>query len=338
MPCLLHTQAHVGDITGLNQTIPRTRKLDRRDSGGNTALHYAAMGGQPEAAEMLLTAGAHPDLENEVGYTPLGFAVANREHTDRLPGYIRVASVLLAAGARPARWARFAEDVPTARLLYDGGAIFTAADLVSAVDTGKYELALLLVSFGVQRSEDLARATGSEGLLRIAAAGRSAELVSALLATGLDPNGSSSNEPLSVVTTKAVAEALVRAGARVSPAAYRSVCRSCGSSSAVAKFLSGCLGRSAPANVPDDLDVQWASPSFRVKVIAEIAHSVSKTGGFGLVSDLVQRIRPLLSPQDVLALKDGIRTSSKREPSEWVGAFEALFLSTTADSEPPGAA
>lgn len=338
MPSLLHTQAHVGDIPGLERTILRTRKIDRRDSGGNTALHYAAMGGQPEAAEMLLTAGAHPDLQNEVGYTPLGFAVANREHTDRLPGYIRVASALLAAGASPARWARFAEDVPTARLLHDAGAVFTASDLVAAIDSGKYELAMLLVSYGVHRSEDLARATGPEGLLSIAAAGRSAELVSALLATGFDPNASSSNEPLSVVTSKAVAEALVRAGARVSPAAYRSVCRSCGSSSAVAKFLSSRLGRAAPANVPDDLDVQWASPSYRANVIAELAHSVSKTGGFGLVTDLVERIRPLLSPQDVLTLKDGIRSYSKREPSEWVSAFDALFLSATADSKPPGAA
>jgi len=44
---------------------------DYRDQSGNTALHYAAIAGAADAARALLAAGAHPDIRNKEGKTPL---------------------------------------------------------------------------------------------------------------------------------------------------------------------------------------------------------------------------------------------------------------------------
>ena len=60
---------------------------------GATLLHYAAGFTRPSLVEVLLDAGADPDVRDEHDWTPLGYACKNREHG------ATVAAHLLGAGA-----------------------------------------------------------------------------------------------------------------------------------------------------------------------------------------------------------------------------------------------
>ncbi len=63
------------------------------DADGNTALHHAALCGEPIVAALLLDAAAVVDVPNREGLTPLGVACAN--------GNWAIAGFLLERGARP---------------------------------------------------------------------------------------------------------------------------------------------------------------------------------------------------------------------------------------------
>jgi ankyrin repeat protein len=58
---------------------------------GRSALHLAAANGDEELVEMLLAAGANPNVQNRVGETPLHFAAAH--------GNIETVRILIAHGA-----------------------------------------------------------------------------------------------------------------------------------------------------------------------------------------------------------------------------------------------
>ena len=101
---------------------------------GNTALHYAASGGQLEAATLLLKAGADAAAENAYGETPLHFACRN--------GHLEAATLLLAD--------------PAVSVNGGSGAGHTALHFASAAGHGA------LVQFLVERGASTAARTRAE--------------------------------------------------------------------------------------------------------------------------------------------------------------------------------
>jgi ankyrin repeat protein len=80
--------------------------LNTFDRDARTPLHHAASEGHRDAAQLLLDAGADPNLVEELFYTAIGLA-ANREDLDMV-------KLLLAGGADPAEdagWQQSALDV-----------------------------------------------------------------------------------------------------------------------------------------------------------------------------------------------------------------------------------
>lgn len=65
--------------------------VDRIDSGGASALHYAALHGHEHVCEVLLAAGACPDVADSTGIRPLHLAA---EH-----GHLRCCIAMLSSGA-----------------------------------------------------------------------------------------------------------------------------------------------------------------------------------------------------------------------------------------------
>ena len=54
--------------------------VNGRDKAGRTALHIAAMRGHAEVAEVLLAKGAHVEVQDADGWTPMHWAMANGSH------------------------------------------------------------------------------------------------------------------------------------------------------------------------------------------------------------------------------------------------------------------
>lgn len=67
--------------------------LDARDSGGNTALHIAALRGRGKLVSTLIASGARAELTNRDGKTPRDLAIES--------GYASVAEILRNAPRRP---------------------------------------------------------------------------------------------------------------------------------------------------------------------------------------------------------------------------------------------
>ena len=92
--CALHLAAHFGRADVVKLLLNLGAPVDLLSGGHfrNTALHAAA-GGQGAVVDLLLAAGAKPDLPDGKGNTPLHVAAAN--------GLVPVVKALLAKGARP---------------------------------------------------------------------------------------------------------------------------------------------------------------------------------------------------------------------------------------------
>lgn len=216
-----------GDIAALRALVGQTPGLvEARDDQGQTLLHYAASGRDPDLVGFLVDKGAKVDLAGAQTKTPLHLAAIN----DRR----EIAAVLLKRGAsleirddygRTALvlCARERGQVATARVLIDAGADINAIDkfgssaLELAAWRGKGELVDLLLERGAKVPEPgqtwagmlreavsngLARlfrrltegvqdlkalGPAGEGLLQAAAAGGSAEIVGLLIERGFSP-------------------------------------------------------------------------------------------------------------------------------------------------------
>jgi ankyrin repeat protein len=89
--------AKAGNTAKIQELLAQEPTLvQARESDGSTPLHYAAWKGHPEAAKLLLDAGAEVDAQNEGGHwggTPLHAAAHANQRA--------VAELLLAHGADP---------------------------------------------------------------------------------------------------------------------------------------------------------------------------------------------------------------------------------------------
>jgi ankyrin repeat protein len=105
----LHNAAGDGDVARLRLLIERGDArylLSTFDRDRRTPLHHAADGGHREAAQLLLDAGADPNLVEELFYTAISLAARR--------GDLDMVKLLLAGGADPtldAGWQQSALDV-----------------------------------------------------------------------------------------------------------------------------------------------------------------------------------------------------------------------------------
>jgi ankyrin repeat protein len=102
----LHRAAEEGDVAALALLLDCGFDASRGDEEiGKTALHSAAMAGQPDAVRVLLARGASPDVrDREFHGQPLVWAAeGSRSHRDRARDYAEVGRLLLDAGS-PVEW------------------------------------------------------------------------------------------------------------------------------------------------------------------------------------------------------------------------------------------
>jgi hypothetical protein len=67
---------------------------------GQTALHWAAIGGHPDTVRLLLRSGAPLEVENRYGGTVLGQALWSAAHAGDPDVYLEILDVLVSAGAK----------------------------------------------------------------------------------------------------------------------------------------------------------------------------------------------------------------------------------------------
>ncbi len=91
-------------------------------------------------------------------------------------------------------------------------------------------------------------------------------------------------------------------------------------------FLDNPLGQDSEAIPPDWVREGWASPRFQDDVVYVIARSLSKTGGFGLVSDvLLLSLSGALTTSEAVDLYARLRDESGRLEYQWRDDFTAIF-------------
>lgn len=101
---LLHRHAESGNIPALETMTACGFDVDVRDKDQVTPLHRAAMAGHPDAARVLLAAGADVGaLDGMFAATPLVWAVEGRSHAGPNADHVAAARLLIEAGS-PLEW------------------------------------------------------------------------------------------------------------------------------------------------------------------------------------------------------------------------------------------
>jgi len=92
-PSRLIAAAKAGEDNLIAEYLTENKKLDvnKRDSLGQTSLHWAAHSGYPTTCELLISFGANPNLQDKLGETPL--------HKCALRGNVECIPVLISHGA-----------------------------------------------------------------------------------------------------------------------------------------------------------------------------------------------------------------------------------------------
>ncbi len=148
-PAAVADAAMAGDKEGVRALLKKGLDVNEAQGDGTTALHWAAMKGDAELAQMLIYAGANVRATTRLGaYTPLYLAAKG--------GHSGVVAALLAAGAdakvttsngtTPLMIAAAAGDTRTITSLVENGAD------INAMDTSKGETPLMFAA-GFNRTE-----------------------------------------------------------------------------------------------------------------------------------------------------------------------------------------
>ncbi len=156
--------ARRGDIAGLKSWLAEGAKVDSRGAQQRTALHAAAVAGQPEVIRWLIAQGADPDAVDEQGETALCLIMK----PEKSPAEAAVARALAESGA----------DVN--KPCGDG-----QTPMAHASRHYKWDALLPLLEKGAKTQQDYAKA--DEPLCRAALSAR-ADVVALMLENGEDPN------------------------------------------------------------------------------------------------------------------------------------------------------
>ncbi len=229
-PCALRSQEAFdllvkGEVQAVKALVEKSPQLvEATDGNGNTLLHYAVQGKDPELVSFLLAKGAKVDALNAAKKTPLHLAAMNdrteivatllkhrapleiKDDYDRTPlivcarerGQAATGKLLIEAGADLNAADRFG-DGALSLAAWRGKADFVdlLLDKGAKLPTGRlgYQVLFLSASQGLPRlfrrmaeGKDLkAVAAQVPTLLNSAASGGSAEIIGTLLDLGLDP-------------------------------------------------------------------------------------------------------------------------------------------------------
>lgn len=162
----------------IGKEMAADQKKVSRASGGITPLHFAALGGHPEIARVLVANGADPNVADISGFTPL--------HLAAWGGSREAAAVLLEKGAKiDAAADRFLRYTP----------------LMIAVCGGKEDAALFLLE---KKADVNARSKLGMTALHFAIAGDGVKVAEKLLRLGADANARDdlNNTPLSIAEAR----------------------------------------------------------------------------------------------------------------------------------------
>ncbi len=198
----LHDAVKDEDIAQLQKLIVAGEDLEAQDKFVGTALHWAALTGNADAARILIEAGADVNTHARVdGTTAL--------HVAAQGGSVEVATVLIEAGAEtdardtrdrtPLHQAADNDRVGMAALLLDAGADINARDqngmtpLHVAARTNAWGTIELLARSGVDIDE---KVSDGQTPLLIAAQGAHVGAVRTLLELGADVNGAPDVDPV----------------------------------------------------------------------------------------------------------------------------------------------
>ena len=101
----IHVCCQIGNLARLQQLIADGANIDEKDDIGDTPLYYALKNGHAEIAKLLIANGANVNDKNPIGNTPLHHAVEylpRRYLADRyLPTrYFEILELLIAKGAQ----------------------------------------------------------------------------------------------------------------------------------------------------------------------------------------------------------------------------------------------
>jgi ankyrin repeat protein len=117
---MLHRHAESGNAPVLETMLACGFDPNAKDKDNVTALHRAAMGGHPDAVQVLLKFGAFVNATDGMfSATPLIWAVQGRGHP--LPGtdHVAVARLLIAAGSS-IEWTTQPKDAPSPEETLEG--------------------------------------------------------------------------------------------------------------------------------------------------------------------------------------------------------------------------
>ena len=208
----VHDAVKDGDLARLQELIEAGEDLTAQDKFVGTALHWAALKNDSNAARLLINAGADVNSPKVGGHETALHVAAER-------GRAEVATILIEAGAdieartigqnfTTLHFAASADSVEVARLLIEAGADIEARGwmgggplMIAAFANAAGTVELLVIS-GANID---AKLTSGRTALTSAVQNNAAEAVNKLLKLGADINGAPETEPVDPITPLAYA-------------------------------------------------------------------------------------------------------------------------------------